>query len=107
MTINDDKLYNRAKLRMEAETAEIFETVRKKDKYRKEESTKLIQSIGSSIVPLDNQRRQIDTLLKNTKDKKIRTDLLEQHYDVVNKINKFWNEKNKTWSKDLKKIDND
>ena len=105
MNQNDKNIYDRALARTQKETADIFKSVRKKKDYQEKESKTLIREVASSIVPLDNQRKQINTLLKNTTDKKQRLDLLEEYHQVNSKITDYWENKNKKWIQDGKDLE--
>jgi len=103
----EKNLYDRAFARAQKETEQVIETVRKQKEYLKGETLPLLREVGGKITKLDNQRKQINTLLKTTKDKKQRLDLLEQHHEVVNTITEFWNRKNSKLSKDMKDLEPD
>jgi len=105
MKKNNENIYDRALARAQEEIADVLNSVKKKNNYREKESKTLIKELGQSIVPLDNQRKQINTLLKSTTDKGQRQQLLEEHHKVVNKIQSFWENKEQKWNKDIKDID--
>ena len=103
MSKNNKTIFDRALARSQQETAKVFDTIRKERDYIEKEGKVLIREIGQKIVPLNDQQKAIDDLLKETTDKKQRLELLEQYHEVNSDIQKYWRNKNAEWEKKEKK----
>lgn len=107
MSNNQDKVYERALTRTLKETDDIMKKVRLKQDFQDREVKELLKDVGGTIVDLDQDRLKIDKELETTTDKNKRLELLEQYRNKNAKIQRFWEERNKRWTKGLDDIEND
>ena len=107
MTNNHDKLYERALNRTLKETDDIMKKVRLKQDFQDREVKELLKDVGGTIVDLDQDRLKIDKELETTTDKTKRLELLEEYREKNSKIQEFWQERNKRWTKGLDDIEKD